>query len=443
MKREIKHKDKSRNYAAIKQFFDKLNVVDIAAELENMDEELMLRIFRMLPKNKAAGVFAYLSKDVQQSIVEAITDQEINGIVDDMFADDVVDFIEEMPANVVKRVLAHTSKEKRDIINQLLKYPKDSAGSLMTVEFVDLKPDYTVADAFDAIRKNGVDKETIYTCYVIDHDHKLIGEVSTRTLLLSEHNRKVSELMNKNAIFARTTDDKETLSIKFRKYGFLAIPVADDENRLVGIVTMDDGFELQEQEATEDFELMAAVSPSEEPYLKTSVWKLTKNRIVWLLLLMLSAALTGSIISGFEDALAALPALVAFIPMLMDTGGNSGSQSSTLIIRGMALEEIKMSNIGEVLWKELRVAILCGAVLVAVNFVRVILTTGDMLMTITVSLALYATVIMAKTIGCLLPICAKRFGMDPAVMASPVITTIVDAAALFVYFSLARLLLHI
>ncbi len=441
---EIVTMSEHRDYAAVKVLLDGMNVVDIAEELDDMDETLLVKVFRMLHKDKAAEVFAYLSHDRQQDIVEAISDREIKRIMDDLFMDDTVDFIEEMPANVVKRVLASVPAEKRDMINQLLQYPEHSAGSLMTIEFVDLKISLTVRDAFEHIRSTGLDKETVYTCYVIDLDRKLLGTVSVRALLLANEDRLIGDIMDRSVISAQTSDDQESLSNDFRKYGLLAMPVVDTENRLVGIVTVDDAFTVQEEEATEDFEIMAALSPSEEPYLKTSVWMLTKNRVLWLLLLMLSATVTGAIITGFEDALAALPALVAFIPMLMDTGGNSGSQSSTLIIRGMALEEISPSDALVVLWKEIRVAVLCGGVLVIVNFTRMMFTSGgDLFMAATVSLTLYLTVIMAKSVGCLLPMGAKKLGLDPAVMASPVITTIVDAGSLALYFALAKVIMRI
>lgn len=420
-----------------------MHVVDIADELEDMDGQVAVKVFRMLPKDKAAEVFAYLSSDVQQKIVEGIADQEISGIIDELFLDDAVDFIEEMPANVVRRVLAAVPKNKRDIINHFLKYPEDSAGSIMTIEYVALRKALTVREAFEQIRAKAIDKETIYTCYVMDENRHLIGTVSARTLMLADPGDVIGDIMDPNIIFTSTTEDNESLVADFMKYDLLAMPVVDSENRLVGIVTVDDVLDVQEEEATKDFEMMAAISPSDEPYLKTSVWALTKNRVIWLLLLMLSATVTGAIISGFEDALAVMPALVAFIPMLMDTGGNAGSQSSTLVIRGMAIEEIEISDTLRVLWKEIRVAVLCGAALVAVNFTRIMLMNRNWQMALTVSLALYATVIMAKSIGCILPLGAKKLRMDPAVMASPVITTIVDAGALAVYFSLAKVILHI
>lgn len=431
------------NFAAMREMLDGMNAVDIADELEEMDAQVSVKVFRMLPKDMAADVFAYLSRDTRQQIVEKITDREIGAIIDDLFLDDAVDFIEEMPANVVRRVLANIQADTRDLINQFLKYPEDSAGSIMTIEYVELKANLTVREAFEHIRATGVDKETLYTCYVIDKDRRLLGTVSARTLLLTEVDNVIGDIMDKNIISAKTTDDKESLAIDFRKYGLLAMPVVDHENRLVGIVTVDDAFEVQEEEATEDFEIMAAISPSGDPYLKTDVLTLAKNRVPWLLLLMLSATVTGLIISGFEDSLSVMPALVAFIPMLMDTGGNSGAQSSTLVIRGMALEEIDTSDVGTVWWKEIRVAILCGAALVLVNFLRILITSGNWLMALTVSTALYITVIIAKSVGCLLPMGAKRLGLDPALMASPAITTIVDACALGVYFGLAKTILHI
>jgi magnesium transporter len=427
----------------VKEALGDMNTVDVADELERLDEQSAVKVFRMLPKDEAAEVFAYLSRDVQQSIVAAITDSEISGIINELFLDDAVDFVEEMPASVVSRVLSNVSISKRNMINQFLKYPEDSAGSIMTVEYVSLKEHYSVQDAFNHIRSTGLNKETIYTCYVTDRERRLLGTVSARELMLSKPDVMIRDIMDSNILHAATAEDQESLANDFRKYGLLAMPVVDNENRLVGIVTVDDVIAVQEEEATEDFELMAAMSPSEAPYLKTSIWTHTKNRVVWLMLLMLSATVTGAIISSFEEALAILPALVAFIPMLMDTGGNAGSQSSTLIIRGMALEEVSLGDVWAVLWKELRVAIICGAALVAVNFLRIMITGQGWLLALTVSFALYITVIIAKSVGCLLPMAAKRLGLDPAVMASPVITTIVDACALMVYFSLAKAILNI
>jgi magnesium transporter len=434
---------KDRDFTASKQLIEDMNIVDIAVLLEEMDKHSAIETFRMMHKDKAADVFAHLSHDMQQYIVEAISDPEIKNIIDDLFLDDTVDFIEEMPANVVKRVLANVTKDQRDLINQFMKYPDDSVGSIMTIEFVELKAKYTVAKAFDQIRKTGVDKETIYTSYIIDANRKLLGAVSARALLLADQTQKVTEIMDTNIIFANTMDDKETLAINFNKYGLLAMPVVDNEHRLVGIVTVDDAFAVQAEEATEDFEIMAAISPSEEPYLKTSFLKLARNRIFWLLLLMLSATITGTVISRFENALTALPVLIAFIPMLMNTGGNAGSQSAVLIIRGMALSEIKMPDILAVWWKEIRVAVVCGAALVLINFTRIVLLNHNIILAVTISLTLYATVIMAKTVGCLLPMAAKQCRLDPAVMASPVITTVVDAVSLIIFFNLAKVIMRI
>ncbi|MCL2035331.1 MAG: magnesium transporter [Oscillospiraceae bacterium] len=429
--------------AAMKGMLDNMHVADIAEEMENMDEQLTVKVFRMLPKDTAAEVFAYLSRDTRGEIVKGIADRELSGIMDELFIDDAVDFIEEMPANVVNRILAAVPPSRREMINNFLKYPEDSAGSIMTIEYVSLKVDMTVGEAFSHIREMAIDKETIYTCYVIDQNRHLTGVVSAKKLLLADTEQLISDIMSKKIISAHTTDDKEELVSDFMKYDLLAMPIVDSENRLVGIVTIDDVLDVQEEEATEDFEIMAAISPSDEPYLKTGVVNLTKNRVLWLLFMMLSATITGAIISGFEDALALVPALVASIPMLMDTGGNAGAQSSTMIIRGMAIDEIQLGDAFHVLWKELRVAVLCGAALFLVNFARILIMGQGFMMALTVSLTLYCTVIMAKALGCMLPLAAKKVRIDPAVMAAPLITTIVDAASLIVYFGFARLILNL
>ena len=433
----------SRDFMALKETLRNSNPVDVAERLENLDDKQAVRLFRMLPKDTAADVFAYLSRDMQENIINTIQDYEISRIVDDLFLDDAVDFIEEMPAGIVKRVLSNLPADKREIINQFLKYPEHSAGSIMTIEYVDLKEHLTVAETFARIRREGVDKETIYTCYVIDAERRLLGAVSAKTLLLSSPDDKIGDIMDRNVLFAKTSDDVESLANDFRKYGLLAMPVVDHENRLVGIVTVDDVLEIQEEEATEDFEIMAAISPSDEPYLKTGVWTLSRNRLLWLMLLMLTATITGSIISGFEDALAAMPVLVAFIPMLMDTGGNAGAQSSTLIIRGLALEEIELRDVLKVVWKELRVSLVCGGALAILNFGRVMIFNGDAMVGLSVSIALMATVLIAKVAGCVLPLAAKRMKLDPAVMAAPLITTVVDACALMVFFGIAKAVLHL
>jgi magnesium transporter len=399
-----------------------------------------MQVFRLLPKSLASEVFASLESDKQEYITEALSDKEVGVVVNSLFADDAVNFIEEMPANVVKRALQQASPEKRCIINHLLQYPEDSAGSLMTTEYVDLYEDLSVNEAFDIIRKTGPDKETIYTCYVIRRDRMLVGVVSVKALLLAKPNAKVGDIMFEHPVFAQTTDDQEAVAALFSKYDFLAMPVADREGHLVGIITVDDIVDVIEEEATEDIEKMNALTPSDEPYLKTPVLRLARNRIVWLLVLMLSATVTAGVIMQFEEALAVLPLLVAFIPMLMDTGGNAGAQSSTLIIRGMALGEIDLGDILKVLWKEIRIAFLCGLALGAVNFVRIYLMNGhNLMLSFAVTISLILTVLIAKSVGCMLPMLAKVLRLDPAIMAAPIITTIVDAGSLIIYFAIARL----
>ncbi|MCL2046308.1 MAG: magnesium transporter [Oscillospiraceae bacterium] len=424
----------------LKQMLSETNSADIAEWINDLEEkQAAIKLFRLLPKDEAADVFADLSRDMQESIIAAIQDYEISSIIDELFLDDAVDFIEEMPAGVVKRVLSNLPREKRDMINNFLKYPEGSAGSIMTIEYVDLKAEQTVAEAFNRIRRDGVDKETIYTCYVTDSARHLLGVVSVRTLLLSSPDDKIEDIMTREVISANTSDDKENVTNEFSKYGFLAMPVVDNENRLVGIVTFDDILEVQEEEATEDFEIMAAMSPSDEPYLKTKISRLALNRIPWLMLLMITAIISGHIIERFEHALTVMPILITFIPMLMDTAGNSGAQSATLIIRGIALEEITSADTWIVWFREVRVATLCGGALAAVNFVRILLfNRWEFLLAFSVSLALFCTVVIAKSVGCLLPQLAKLLKFDPAVMAAPAITTIVDAAGLLVYFGICK-----
>ncbi len=433
-----------KKFTILKEELHKMMEADLADVLEELDEEMMTKVFRMLSKDKAADTFAYLNRDKQKYIINVITDNEIQRIISEMFLDDAVDFIEEMPSNVVKRVLKNVSPQMRETINRFLSYPEDSAGTIMTIEYVELKKDITVAQAFEQIRKTGVDKETIYTCYVIDAHRRLLGTVSAKALLLSNEEDLIGDIMTEHVISVETTDDREKVLELFSKYGMLAVPVVDHDKMLVGIITMDDAFMIQEDEVTEDFEIMAAISPSETPYLQTSVLKLASSRILWLLLLMLSAVITGSIISHFENSLSALPMLIAFIPMLMDTGGNSGSQSSVLAIRGMAVHEIEPSDFLKVIWKELRIALICGFVLSIVNFARVLLSySADVKLAITVSFALYCTVIMAKIIGCSLPMLAKKIKLDPAVVATPLITTVVDATSLLIFFTVAKMMFHL
>ena len=431
-----------RDYISLKKELETLQEVDVAQFLELLSGEKIVVVFRTLPKEMAAEVFANLQPETQEYIVTSITDQEIAVIIEDLFVDDAVDFLEELPANVVKRVLKNAGADTRAQINQFLNYPENSAGSIMTAEFTDLRKTMTVAQAIDHIRRTGEDRETIYTCYVIDDRRVLDGVVSVKSLLLADDEQLILDVMDTDIISVNTEDDREDVAQLFSKYGLLSLPVVDKENRLVGIVTVDDAVEVIEQEATEDFEKMAAMLPSERPYLKTSVFDLAKNRIVWLLVLMISAMITGGVLERYETAFAAMPLLVTFIPMLPDTGGNAGSQSSTLIIRGMAVSEIHPKDLPQVVWKELRVSVLVGLVLSVVNFIQLAIRyPGNELVALTVVLSLFATVVIAKTVGCVLPILAKMCHADPAIMAAPLITTVVDAFALIIYFSLAQRLL--
>ena len=400
--------------------------------------------FRTLPKELGAEVFSNLPTETQQVIIGSITDNELTEIVEDLFVDDAVDMLEELPANVVKRVLKNAKPETRQLINQFLNYPENSVGSIMTAEFIDLRKTMTVSDAIKRIRRTGEDCESIYTCYVMDNSRCLEGVVTVRELLLASDDDIIGSLMEPDVITALTTDDREEAVQRMMKYDFITMPVVDHENRLVGIVTVDDVMDVMEEEATEDFEKMAAMAPSEKPYLNTYVFGLAINRIVWILVLMISGMITGGILGRYEAAFAIMPMLVTFIPMLTDTGGNAGSQSSTLIIRGMAIGDITPKDFFKVLWKELRVSLLVGVVLSLVNFVRLVITyPGNEMIAFTVAIALLATVVMAKTIGGVLPMAAKLLHADPAIMAAPLITTIVDAFSLIIYFNVAQALLHI
>lgn len=433
-----------KKFRILKEILSIMNEADTAAFLQQLGKEQMTLVFRTLPKELAAEVFANLEADEQEHIINQITDRELSNIIEELYVDDAVDLLEELPAALVKRVLKNASPDTRDLINQFLNYPDNSAGSIMTAEYVGLRKDMTVEQAFDYIRHHGVDKETIYTCYVMDAKRFLEGVVTVKDLLMNPYEALLGDIMDTNIIKAVTTEDQEAVAERFLKYDLLSLPVVDSENRLVGIVTVDDIVDVMEEEATEDFEKMAAMHPSEKPYLKTGVMELAKNRIVWLLILMLSSMITGGILARYEAAFAVLPLLVTFIPMLTDTGGNAGSQSSTLIIRGMAVNEIQPKDGLRVLWKELRVGLLVGLVLGAVNFIQLILRyPGQWMVCLTVVLSLGITVILAKTIGGLLPIAAKGLKLDPAIMAAPLITTIVDAASLVVYFGLAVKLLHL
>ena len=419
-----------------------MNVVDIATLLEDVDRDDLVILFRILPKDTAAEVFSYLTKVDRAHIIESLTDREISGIIDKLFMDDTVDFIEEMPANIVKKVLKNTDDDTRKMINSLLSYPDDSAGSIMTTEFVDIKKEMTVMDAIAHIRKTGVDKETIDTLYVIDSNRKLEGIVPIRKILLSDENLLIEDIMDTSFVYIYTLDDQEDVASMFKKYDYFSMPVTDSENRLVGIITIDDILDIIEEENEEDFAKMNALAPSDEEYLDSSVYSLAKQRIMWLLILMISATFTGIIIRQYESVLSSVVILASFIPMLMDTGGNSGSQSSTLIIRGLALGELEITDYPRILWKEFRVSILVGLVLAFINFLRIyLLERVDFIVSLTVCISLFATVVLAKVVGGMLPLIAKKFKLDPAIMAAPLVTTIVDTFALMVYFSTATLLM--
>lgn len=435
------------HYVDARKILVTMNEADIALLFEEIPEEKILRVFRMLPKTLAAETFSYMKSEQQQFIVESITEREIVSIVDEMFMDDTVDFLEEMPANVVKKVLRVTDPETRKTINQLLKYPEDSAGSIMTTEFVDLKKEMTVRDAIRHIRLTGVDKETINTCYVIDEKRHLEGTISIRKLILSQSDEKISDIMSEDPMYVYTHDDQETGAQYFKKYDFLSLPVVDAESRLVGIITIDDIVDVIEQETTEDIEMMAGMTPSDKTYTEEGVVETFKKRILWLLILMLTATFTGGILATFESSLAVYPALVAFIPMLMGTGGNAGGQSSVAVIRSLALEEIEFRDILKIAWKEARVAALSGAVMAFVCFFKVLFvdslyTNGiNVVVAVVVSAAIFSTVLLAKIVGSTLPMLAKKIGLDPAVMASPFITTIVDALSLIIYFVIVSMVL--
>lgn len=432
-----------KKYIQIGGLMKELEAVDVVALLEELPREDTAKLYRLLPKEQAAEVFACMDSAEKELLIERLSDRELQEVLDEMYLDDTVDMIEEMPAGVVKRILKNTRPSARREINELLKYPKDSAGSIMTPEYVELKKQMTVAQAFERIRNTGVDKETIYTCYVTEKDKKLAGIISARTLFLAEQEDTVESLMDTAYIFAYTMEDKEETAKKFDKYDLLAIPVVDKEGRLVGIVTFDDAMDVMQDEAEEDFEIMAAVTPGENSYFKMSAVTHARNRVIWLLVLMISATLTGIIIAKYENAFAAVPLLVSFIPMLMGTGGNCGSQSSTMVIRGMAVDEIRLKDFFRVIWKELRIALLVSLVLSVVNGIRIYIMYGDILLSVVIALSLVVTIILAELLGCGLPMLAKWLKIDPAIMAAPLITTLVDACSVLVYFNIALRLLPI
>ena len=447
---------KNKELKKLRSVLDTLEPADIAEMMESLydddklKEEDLPRMFRVLPKDLAADTFIEMNPDMQKALIKSFTDKELHQVMDDMFVDDMVDVIEEMPANVVSRMLKAVDSETRRNINTILNYPEDSAGSIMTIEYIDLNANMTVREAFDKIRKEGEDKETINVCYVTDNK-KLVGLVSIRDLLLNPYEARIGDIMEEDVISVMTTDDREEVANALSKYDYTALPVVDKENRLVGIVTVDDAIDVLTEEATEDIEKMAAITPSEHPYLRSSVFEIWKQRIPWLMLLMISATFTGMIITKFEDALSVQVALTAFIPMLMDTGGNTGSQASVTIIRGISLGDIEFSDIFAVIWKEFRVSILCGLSLAVVGFGKIMLvdrllmgnTSISVMVALVVSISLVFTIMIAKFVGCTLPLFAKKLGFDPAVMASPFITTIVDALSLLIYMNVAVLLLHL
>ncbi len=440
-----------KKYTALRDLLVVMNPSDIAALFDDLQEERIPLLFRLLPKELAAETFVEMESDAQELLIQGFSDNELKEVLDELYVDDAADLVEEMPANVVKRILQQADPDMRTSINQILRYPDNSAGSIMTTEYVTLQPDMTVGESILRIRRQGIDKETIYTCYVTQ-DRTLVGLVTVKDLLLAEDDDiPIEEIMLTNLISVTTHTDQEEVAHMFSKYNFLALPVVDGENRMVGIVTFDDAMDVMEDEATEDMEIMAAMTPSEKTYLKSSPFELFKHRIPWLLLLMVSATFTGMIISSFEGALSMLPVLTAFIPMLMDTGGNCGSQSSVTVIRSLSLDELHFSDLAKVIWKEIRTAVLCSIVLAAACFLKILLVdrlllqnpSVNMLVNGVVCLTLAVTVVMAKVVGCTLPLLAKKLGFDPAVMASPFITTVVDALSLLVYFAIATQILNL
>ena len=441
-----------KKYTTLRDILATMNPSDIAQVFDDLEERQIPIFFRLLPKETAAETFVEMEPDAQELLIQGFSDNELKEVLDELYADDAADIVEEMPANVVKRILKNADPEMRNTINQLLRYEEYTAGSIMTTEYVTLRPTMTVEEAILRIRRQGVDKETIYTCYVTDQNRQLLGLVTVKDLLLAEDDETpIQELMMTNLIYVNTGTDQEEVARMLSHYNFLALPVVDTENRMVGIVTFDDAMDVMVEETTEDMEIMGGMTPSEKPYLKSTVFELFKHRIPWLLLLMVSATFTGMIISSFEDALSLLPALTAFIPMLMDTGGNCGSQSSVTVIRALSLDELKFSDLAKVIWKEIRTAVLCSVVLAAVCFLKILLVDRllmgnesiSLLVDGVVCLTLAVTVVIAKVVGCALPLLAKKLGLDPAVMASPFITTIVDALSLLVYFMFAKSLLGI
>ena len=426
----------NNNLKELHEYLKKQNVVDIAEFLKELDDSTLAIFFRILEKEEAANVFSYLENDERNRLIKTFNNTEIVNVINELYSDDAIDFLSDMPANLVTQLLDKVDDEVRQDINHLLKYKDGTAGSIMTVEFIEFTKDMSVADALAKIKRVGIDSETVYTCYVVEN-RKLIGIVSAKSLMLSDSDVLIKDIMKTEFIYAYTSDDKEDIAKKMRKYGLIALPVLDVEDCIVGIVTFDDAIDVLTEETTEDMQKMAAIVANDKPYLTTSVWEHARSRIVWLLILMFSATLTGSIISNYEHAFEVMPVLVSFIPMLMDTGGNCGSQSSTLIIRGLAIDEIKFSDFFKVVFKEFRISIVVGIVLGIANGIRIVLLNHDVYLAFVVSASIVVTVMISKFVGCVLPIIAKKFKMDPAIMAAPLITTIVDTLAIMVYFSIA------
>ena len=432
-----------KQFNKLKEYLGRINGADFPSIFEALEEKDMIRIISLLNKEEAAEIFAELDEDLQEKLINSFSDTELKYVVDNLFMDDTVDMIEEMPSNVVKRILKNVNEKDRKVINEILNYPDDCAGSIMTTEFVDLKEDMTVEDAFAKIKKIGLKKETVYNCYVLDKNRKLLGVIDIKDLLIADRTEKIKELMDDNIITVTTLDDKEDVAKIFDKYDYVALPVVDKEFRLVGIVTVDDAIDVMKEEASEDFEKMAAITPNEDGYYKTPVIVYAKNRIVWLLFLMFSSIVTGAVITHYEQAFAALPVLVSFIPMIMGTGGNCGSQSSTLVIRGLAVDEIHSKDFLKVWWKEIRVAVIVGIIMAIVNCIRIYIQYKDLQLGLVVGLTLIVTIMISKSLGSMLPLICKKLKLDPAIMAAPLISTILDTCSVLVFFNIAVAIMHI
>ncbi len=430
-----------KKFNELKKYLERINGADFPSIFEAVDDKDMIIIFRLLNKEEAAEIFAELDADLQEKLINSFSDKELKYVVDNLFMDDTVDMIEEMPSNVVKRILKNVDEKDRKIINEILNYPDDCAGSIMTTEFIDLKENMTVSQAFDKIKKIGLKKETVYNCYVLDKNRKLLGVIDIKDLLIADRDEIIKDLMDENIVTVNTLDDKEDVANVLAKYDYVALPVVDKEKRLVGIVTVDDAIDVMQDEASEDFEKMAAISPNEDGYYKTSVVSHAKNRIVWLLFLMFSSIITGAVITHYEQAFAALPILVSFIPMIMGTGGNCGSQSSTLVIRGLAVDEIKAKDFLKVWWKEIRVALIVGVIMAIVNCIRILIQYNDLQLGIVVGLTLIITIAIAKSLGSMLPLICKKLKLDPAIMAAPLISTILDTCSVLVFFNVAVMIM--